>query len=608
MKAKLPTIHWSLTLSIILILGLVSIPSNKAKASGPVLPESNDFASRVLHDPWDMNDYSDISQHINGDGQFNQLQNISVSNGIFSAKSTDDRFNASVFILFPGFANTISAGKVGDLYPIESTRYKCFYSAMKVDSVSGQNPADVFALYWFATKNRNNDPASLWGGKFFPLKENPASPNQYWNLYKVDLSQITSTTDGNALWASQPKWIGLRLDPTKQPNVVFQIDWVRLTDCNPVNLQVNWGSISGNTTLWARPVGTTRNIRIAVNLPGTGATIDLQGLPPGQYDLYRSSSTETCCSALVMSFEINDGPIVGVTRPSYTSGAAYNLNKHSWEMSNSSDINLIECVSNYKFTDGKLVIDTPSGEFQGGSCKGGGVSDPRINLASPNQISTHQYRYLTYKIYTEGSMQKFGKGWLVRWIWESNGCTMVSRDIPYDTGWHTYSIDLADPYAGLSVQQIGSCPGGTLSWLSPASANKFRLDPNENITGTTLHQEIDWISLNAMDTVPRGMAFPITFTSNKTGSSTQYTAYYTTNRANPTQSIAQLLSQTNPPGQSRGPITLFLPIVDNGIDPGSIVLLWNTGNVNPGQYYVCIKANDGLNETIGCSDAPVAVQ
>ena len=57
-----------------------------------IIPESiregRDYASLILKDPWDMGEYSDVSQYINGDGQFNLVQNIEIQDSVFSAQST----------------------------------------------------------------------------------------------------------------------------------------------------------------------------------------------------------------------------------------------------------------------------------------------------------------------------------------------------------------------------------------------------------------------------------------------------------------------------------------------------------------------------------------
>ena len=49
-----------------------------------LVPESDDFATLILRDPWDMSEFTDISQYLNESGQRDIIRNPKVSNGIFS--------------------------------------------------------------------------------------------------------------------------------------------------------------------------------------------------------------------------------------------------------------------------------------------------------------------------------------------------------------------------------------------------------------------------------------------------------------------------------------------------------------------------------------------
>jgi len=86
----------------VIIVGALGANYQSVDAVTDAVSEGKDFATLVLRDPWDMSEDTDISQYINSDGQYNQLQNIQVTNGIFSSKSTTDRFNAKFYLLFPG--------------------------------------------------------------------------------------------------------------------------------------------------------------------------------------------------------------------------------------------------------------------------------------------------------------------------------------------------------------------------------------------------------------------------------------------------------------------------------------------------------------------------
>src|SRR5258706_6611313 len=94
---------------------------------GSPVPESPDFATQVLRDPWDMNQYTDISQYLNESGQRYLVSSPSVANGQFTGQSVGDanHGNAYFFPLFPGYLTGMLIGKVGHRYPINSAQYHC---------------------------------------------------------------------------------------------------------------------------------------------------------------------------------------------------------------------------------------------------------------------------------------------------------------------------------------------------------------------------------------------------------------------------------------------------------------------------------------------------
>ena len=120
--------------------------------TAPKFPEGNDFATQVLRDPWDMEEYPDISQYINQSGMANILQHIKVENGLFSARSVDD---AHFFPLFPGYYTAMLIGKVGHHFPIAFAKYKTLYIAMKVDSGAPAPWPDMLQILWFADERLN---------------------------------------------------------------------------------------------------------------------------------------------------------------------------------------------------------------------------------------------------------------------------------------------------------------------------------------------------------------------------------------------------------------------------------------------------------------------
>ena len=117
-----------------------------------------------------------------------------------------------------------------------------------------------------------------------------------------------------------------------------------------------------------------------------------------------------------------------------------------------------------------------------------------------------------------------------------------------------------------------------------------------------------------MDSVSRGSIFPVSLLLNKSVSAIpSMNFYYTTTRSAPTQHPASgnVVAESPPVPSARGPFSIFLPsVMSPGYStvPKDTTFNWNTSGVAPGQYYLCVSMNDGLNTGTYCSDAPVAVQ
>lgn len=597
-------------------------------------PEGADFATLVLRDPWDMSEFTDISQYLNESGQSNLIKNIVVANGVFTATSVGNvsTGNAYFFPLFPGYQGAIQAGKVGSRYPIPKSTDKCLYIAMKVNSGPANSfGPDQFRILWFADEHLNGA-GGTWGQTqgmaLYPEVIGKAQPVQSWRLYSVNLS--TAASLGTA-WNNMPSVEGLRIDPTINANIDFAVDWVRLTNCNAVNVGLTWtGGTSNDKDIWLRPVGTNRDIRVATGVTGTSDSynLDIQGIAPGSYYVELGTDT-TCCSQENTSqpLVINQTPIASFVRPSFFSGSDYASQAgNSWNFSDNTDVTGLINFKSTSFQNGELNMVTPSGPQPGGV-------DSRILLNTPSPINTGIYRYLTFRMSSQNGSapwQNVVDGMIARLIWSVQGssglpgyrCTLVSTDIPFDVGYQTYSIDLYNAFNGQAETTQGDCTGLPTTWQASNPVLELRFDPNENIscnpqsgspfvisTCGDYIQNLDWIRLTAVDQVAQGIPFPVQITLNRTPSTVSLTFFYTTTLANPTQFPAQLYTPPTP----AGPLKLFLPMLfkdyptyDIFPEP-NVTYLWDTTNVPPGTYYICVRTNDGYNTATYCSEAPMNV-
>jgi len=286
-----------------------------------VIPESDDFATHVLRDPWDMDQFTDISQYLNESGQRDIIRNPRVENGVFlgtSATSVSEGNNGNFFPLFPGYETTMLIGKVGHRYPIDANLYHCLYVAMKVNSPQVGFVPDHFRVLWFADERLNTAGPEFYGSsdaiRLFDPGASPPPGVHIWKLHKVDLS---TTSAGLAAWNDRSNWQGLRIDPTFNANTDFAVDWVRLTKCQSNVQTITWTPNSSLTTMWLRPVGTNRYIRVATDLVGQSGSyqLDVQGIAPGKYIVGLSSSLSDCCIVDNSEIlEINQTPIAKLFR------------------------------------------------------------------------------------------------------------------------------------------------------------------------------------------------------------------------------------------------------------------------------------------------------
>jgi hypothetical protein len=253
----------------------------------------------------------------------------------------------------------------------------------------------------------------------------------------------------------------------------------------------------------------------------------------------------------------------------------------------------------------------------------------------PQAFNGNQYRYLTFRYFTQGPWQRFGGGMVIRWIWTIPGtggggsrCYLVSQDIPHDVGWETLTIDLFNQYNGSVEQTSGDCPGGDLSWAGSNGIYKLRFDPNENISGVSFHQQMDWIRLTQVDNVIKGKPFPVQIGLNKSPEGLESVAfYYTDNLQDPTQHRAIEYKSLSEPGSTQegksiqpgqnlqeAQRKIFLPTVlriaeGSDIPPveNAVDFMWDTSGVTPREYYMCVVVADRFNSATYCSDAPVQV-
>jgi len=612
---------------ILIIIGLGLSPrlglAQDNSVQSTVIKEGNDFATRLLLKPWDMDVYTDISHWINHAGASNYINNIAVDQGKFSGTASGNY--SEFYVLFPGYQPGMNQTGTGVITSIPSSQYKCFYMAMKAEI------PEVKQYYWNIgwVEDRSVDWGSGDWGKTYGNKV----INNQWTLYQMDLS--TWPYQSGDSWNSLSHWQGLRVTPIMQrPNTTFHVDWVRLTDCAPVNYTIS-GLSNGAYSLWLGTGSPERQILVQeLVVPDANGSYqwDVQGLEPGDYTYYLKDAQNNVVQQGQISIE--PAPIPTFTNPSPFTGKDYATSHgNSWDTNDIQDVTAGDCT-NYAIVNDILSVDTPSPGSLPRYCVGSvGEADPKLYLNTPIADDISDYRYLSFRHDLEGFWAVPDEGMMIRWIWEMSGlapkpCKYVSREIALDVGWNTYWVDLHDPRNGSPIEVGGlnasSCPF-PINWkTTPGTLSQFRLDPNENVFSTTMHQEFDWIRLTKVPSVIQGTPFTIQVSMSKSVDTIQsITYYYTTDVRQPTQHPAEgnevvqgVMEPANSVQVTEAPYQIFLPMSNSKFVPpvtlapveNEIRYQWDTSSVPVGEYYLCAVTSDGYNRTTVCSQAPVQVE
>ncbi len=572
---------------------LLSSPANVKALGGTFsVREGNDYATQVLGDAWDMNEFSDVSQYFNQSGQNIMIDSTNadgsfVKDGVFSAKTLNT--DASFTVLFPGYETAMLVGKTGTQYPIDANKYKCLYMAAKIDSNPVPNNAvpDVVRAMWFGDERLNGGGPSNYGFAQVQVEKDPNkahSPAKTWRLQKIDFNKDFIDY---AKWSAKAFWRGVRISPTSQATT-FAVDWVRLTDCDSsrstmqVSGLTNWHNYSFFVVSADREIEVER-----FTAYNSSYAVDLEGVAPGSYTYRLKDSGNTVQEG---SLTVRQSPVVSFDVPAPQSGSDYATNNgNPWDFSDAADATKINDLQNPQLANGILYFTAHR------------MNDSYIMLNAPTSITSGaEYRYLSFRIYTEDRWQNVPKGMIARWVWQmrnssgSGDCYMVSQDIPYNVGWQVITIDLWDSFNGSAKQWQGDCAGKATNWRDSKNIVGLRFDPNENELSYDMKQGIDWIRLSSEPVIRAGNPFTLSTNLNVSEATANLQYYYTTDPLHaPRQHPLSLYPSASPNSsgnvQPFGKYRVNIPSVYGG-HPLLPSNTWQTNNVPPGEYNICTSA------------------
>jgi hypothetical protein len=262
-----------------------NVPTNK-------IPEEVEYAARVLMDPWDMNQPTDLYPSGLGDRPGEGFSGPLMKNGVFTG--TTENPIAYLWLLYHGFPNInqIDAHN-GLVNPIDADKYR--YLTFRL-YLAEANPDVPVRAWWSKAGDEVTGPCGA---------STTLQPYAGWHIYRLDLS--TNVVPGHCPWSGQVT--GLLLSPTSTTDSTYKaklvaLDWVRLSDptsATPVTINWDMGSGSGEERSVSlllddddQPDNGVLETLVA-NLPSarTGSYVwGAKGLPPGTYNVHARAGSD----------------------------------------------------------------------------------------------------------------------------------------------------------------------------------------------------------------------------------------------------------------------------------------------------------------------------
>lgn len=471
-----------------------------APISDQTYPEGDDYFSTVMNNPMDFNERRGFwwEKH------FNESTMDQTPNGIWSAATNNT--GALLFPVFQGFDPDQNLGYNGVNYPIDPSKYTLYSSSSTYGARSN------YELGWSDSPGNlssYNSTNKVQIPSYYPLGNNWACHDA--GAEHINLIDLSSNTN----WTSLAEVNGIRIAPSIQApaGTSIEYDWIRLCDPNSAPLMpITWTTTA---YAWTNSLGKDRMVHIYLDSNNSGfngafiARVPYQDgsyslptaiLPPGDHyfylEVYDNSianpgcnfspvncMTNDCEDLLLASsgysakISINAKPIIEFIDPSYTSGEDYAtaVLGNPWDMNDAADIIFTENVSGNTFTGGVFSGTNTSSD-----------SKVKFNIDPANPIDTDKYRYLTYDIETENTLNQNINdrfGWVARFIWWESAGTIIGGSVASHNrvyeGRMEYSIDLHRPLSEL-VDQTATAVANN-GWQYHSTIDHLRYDPLEAV-------------------------------------------------------------------------------------------------------------------------------
>ncbi len=491
---------WSVTLALAMLpsMAAAQVPEVRVRSA-------QDFATAVIHDPWDFEQTGDYVWMFSD----NWVWPPSLTGGVFRGTATGASPNLQM--LFEGVGGAFNtASKTGVAFPIDASRYKRLVVRMK-RSVNA--PTDVLDVVWFTQASRT---AGTFGQRLFlssgfdsmsarkyvnqsPVAEQ--SSTSRFHIYKMDLDTVSQYWGTGAAYTGTIRGLRVGLGNELGAGATVDVDWVRLIPRGlETTLQLNWTTTGSSVTLTARHVETGDTVQIfpddgtnKTTFAGTGSfNWDYGYLPPGTWVV--TAKTNAGTTKDVARVNVDPAPVVTVLEPDARGGEDLALKKYGdpWDLKNQLDVTRHGTLGNLAsaaYTTNGLEATSVTGN-----------PDPYVAPVwnKTGVIDPARYRHLTFTLQYDRPDLKASQalsdtwGGMVRAIWHGPdyawAYTNTNDLLMLDSAPVTFSLDLG---ALSKVDRDGTCidceidapgtPGaGDRLWMSGA-IDSLRIDPYESL-------------------------------------------------------------------------------------------------------------------------------
>lgn len=530
-----------------------------------------DYATSEIGDPWDMDGVGDmaINESVDLDGE-------SFVSGIYSATTTPNPSNPSTsrahfWPIFPGLQVAVRLEN-GHKFPIDTSKYRYFSAKVRMTDLNGGPPGNQpFLVYFF------EDAFSVAGGTFGNTSAK-LIPEEQWTIVEFDMY---NDVPSSFKWLDFPTVEGLRVDPTNNPDVLVEVDWIRLT-AEPVtatNFEVQWtGNGAASYTITAHPVDGSTSLELATGVTGTSASVGLAALPPGDYDIEVRGGGESGFSQGPVS--VNDPPLITFTDPDIKGDQSRSygivVNGNDWQFLDSGDVERIEDFISHSYS-------TPPGSFYGRP----DGSTSRIIFETPVEVDTQLYRMVCFRLQVFGP-RDVGGGSVAK-LYFGDVPSMLTSSGPFivHAGMNEYCTgDMKD------LVTLPATPPGETQWIG--ALENFRIDPHEfqlssECTTSPSPENCREIELDSMVLAPFDQAHPT------------FDMSWISTDADDNATIDVYLDLDQIPGS--GNETLVFTGNENS-DSGFTI---NESVTSNGTYFVYGEVDDGLNSNIKYADGPLVL-